>query len=104
MPHRAIPSILTGKNPGFDKLPIAASQPDNLFTLLNLILPGRYPSREVFRDLFLKRGTAGLLELNNELQAILNYRNSLVELDRLQQTTLQNLNVTLVGTATGAVR
>jgi len=41
---------------------------------------------------------------NNELQAILNYRNSLVELDRLQQTTLQNLNVTLVGTATGAVR
>ena len=34
---------------------------------------------------------------NNELQAILNYRNSLVELDRLQQTTLQNLNVTLVG-------
>jgi len=41
---------------------------------------------------------------NNELQAILNYRNSLVELDRLQQTTLQNLNVTLVGTATGAIR
>jgi len=41
---------------------------------------------------------------NNELQAILNYRNSLVELDRLQQTTLQNLNVTLVGTATTAVR
>ncbi len=41
---------------------------------------------------------------NNELQAILNYRNSLVELDRLQQTTLQNLNVTLVGTATTSVR
>ncbi len=41
---------------------------------------------------------------NNELQAVLNYRNSLVELDRLQQTTLQNLNVTLVGTATTAVR
>jgi len=41
---------------------------------------------------------------NNELQAILNYRNSLVELDRLQQTTLTNLNVTLVGTTTGAVR
>ncbi len=41
---------------------------------------------------------------NNELQAILNYRNSLVELDRLQQTTLTNLNVTLVGTATTAVR
>jgi len=41
---------------------------------------------------------------NNELQAILNYRNSLVELDRLQQTTLQNLNVTVVGTATSAIR
>jgi len=32
----------------------------------------------------------------NELQAILNYRISLVELERLQQTTLQNLNVTLL--------
>jgi len=41
---------------------------------------------------------------NNELQAILNYRNSLVELDRLQQTTLTSLNVTLVGTATTSVR
>src|SRR5262249_39361403 len=29
---------------------------------------------------------------NNELQAILNYRKSLVELERLQQTTLSNLN------------
>jgi HAE1 family hydrophobic/amphiphilic exporter-1 len=34
---------------------------------------------------------------NNELQAILNYRKALVELDRLQQTTLQNLNITVVG-------
>lgn len=34
---------------------------------------------------------------NNELQAILAYRKSLVELDRLQQTTLQNSNVTVVG-------
>jgi outer membrane protein TolC len=34
---------------------------------------------------------------NNELQAILNYRKSIVELERLQQTTLQNLNVTVVG-------
>jgi outer membrane protein TolC len=33
---------------------------------------------------------------NNELQTILAYRKSLVELERLQQTTLQNLNVTLV--------
>src|SRR5207253_1407796 len=33
---------------------------------------------------------------NNELQAILTYRNALVELDRLQQTTLQNLNVTIL--------
>jgi outer membrane protein len=37
---------------------------------------------------------------NNELQAILAYRKSLVELERLQQTTLQNLNITLVGSAT----
>ena len=37
---------------------------------------------------------------NNELQAILAYRKSLVELERLQQTTLQNLNVTLVSNAT----
>jgi outer membrane protein len=33
---------------------------------------------------------------NNELQAILNYRNSLVELDRLQQTTLATLNITIL--------
>jgi outer membrane protein TolC len=39
---------------------------------------------------------------NNELQAILNYRKSLVELERLQQTTLQSLNITLI-TAGGAV-
>jgi outer membrane protein TolC len=32
----------------------------------------------------------------NELQAILNYRISLVELERLQQTTLQSANVTLL--------
>ena len=38
---------------------------------------------------------------NNELQAVLNYRKSLVELDRLQQTTLQNLSVTVI-TAGGA--
>ena len=37
---------------------------------------------------------------NNELQSILNYRKSLVELERLQQTTLQNLNITLIS-ATG---
>lgn len=37
---------------------------------------------------------------NNELQAILAYRRSLVELERLQQTTLQNLNITLVSNAT----
>ena len=36
---------------------------------------------------------------NNELQAVLFYRKSLVELERLQQTTLQNLNVTLVSNA-----
>jgi outer membrane protein len=34
---------------------------------------------------------------NNELQAILNYRKSLVDFDRLQSTTLQNLNITVVG-------
>jgi outer membrane protein TolC len=32
----------------------------------------------------------------NELQSVLNYRKSLVELERLQQTTLGNLNVTLL--------
>src|SRR3954470_11822700 len=39
---------------------------------------------------------------NNELQAILNYRKSLVELERVQQTTLSNLNITLL-TAGGGV-
>src|SRR5262249_7823887 len=39
---------------------------------------------------------------NNELQAVLNYRKSLVELERLQQTTLQNLNITLVNPGGGA--
>jgi outer membrane protein len=34
---------------------------------------------------------------NNELQAILNYRKSLVELDRLQQTTLGSLGITILG-------
>jgi outer membrane protein TolC len=38
---------------------------------------------------------------NNELQAILNYRKSLVEFERLQQTTLQNLNITVLS-PTGA--
>jgi outer membrane protein len=33
------------------------------------------------------------------LQAVLNYRNALVELDRLQQTTLNTANVTLIGGA-----
>jgi outer membrane protein len=32
----------------------------------------------------------------NELQAILNYRIALVELERLQQTTLQTANVTVL--------
>jgi len=38
---------------------------------------------------------------NNELQAVLNYRKALVEFERLQQTTLQNLNVTLIGAGGG---
>ena len=33
---------------------------------------------------------------SNELQAILNYRKALVELERLQQTTLQNLNISIL--------
>jgi outer membrane protein len=41
---------------------------------------------------------------NSELRAVLNYRKALVELERLQETTLQNLNITLItaggGTAT----
>jgi outer membrane protein TolC len=38
---------------------------------------------------------------SNELQAILNYRKSLVELERQQQTTLTSLNVTVISTAGG---
>jgi len=38
---------------------------------------------------------------NNELQAILNYRKSLVEVERLQQTTLQNLNITVLSPTGG---
>jgi len=34
---------------------------------------------------------------NNELQAVLAYRRSLVELERLQQTTLQSANITVLG-------
>lgn len=34
---------------------------------------------------------------NTELRATLNYRKALVELERLQQTTLQNLNITVLG-------
>lgn len=34
---------------------------------------------------------------NNELQAVLAYRRSLVELERLQQTTLQTSNITILG-------
>jgi outer membrane protein len=40
---------------------------------------------------------------NSELRQILNYRKSLVELERLQQTTLQNLNITVLSAA-GAVQ
>ena len=40
----------------------------------------------------------------NELQSILNYRKALVELERLQQTTLQSLSVTLLSsTAAGTI-
>jgi outer membrane protein len=38
---------------------------------------------------------------NSELRQILNYRKALVELERLQQTTLQNLNVTVVNAGGG---
>jgi outer membrane protein TolC len=34
---------------------------------------------------------------NSELRAILNYRKSLVEFERVQSTTLQNLNITVLG-------
>ncbi len=33
---------------------------------------------------------------NNELQSVLNYRKALVELERLQQTTLQNLGISIL--------
>jgi len=37
----------------------------------------------------------------SELRAVLNYRKALVEFERLQQTTLQNLNITLINAAGG---
>jgi outer membrane protein TolC len=39
---------------------------------------------------------------NNELQAVLAYRRSLVELERLQQTTLQTSSITVLGQGAGA--
>jgi outer membrane protein TolC len=36
---------------------------------------------------------------NSELQAVLNYRKALVEFERLQQTTLQNLGITVINAA-----
>ncbi|MGE0449091.1 MAG: TolC family protein [Vicinamibacterales bacterium] len=43
---------------------------------------------------------------NNELQAVLAYRRSLVELERLQQTSLSSSNITIVSSSTvpGAIR
>jgi outer membrane protein len=38
---------------------------------------------------------------NSELRAVLNYRKALVELERNQQTTLQSLNITVIGTGGG---
>ena len=38
---------------------------------------------------------------NNELQAVLNYRKALVELERLQQTTLSSLNITVINAGGG---
>jgi outer membrane protein TolC len=39
---------------------------------------------------------------NTELRQVLNYRKSLVELERLQQTTLQNLSITVISAGGGA--
>ncbi len=39
---------------------------------------------------------------SNELQSILNYRKALVELERVQQTTLTNLNITILSATGGA--
>ena len=33
---------------------------------------------------------------NSELRAVLNYRKALVEMERVQSTTLQNLNITIL--------
>ena len=38
---------------------------------------------------------------NSELRAVLNYRKALVELERLQQTTLSNLNITVINAGGG---
>ena len=40
---------------------------------------------------------------NSELRAVLNYRKALVELERLQQTTLSNLNITVINAGGGGV-
>ena len=40
----------------------------------------------------------------SELRAVLNYRKALVEFERLQQTTLQNLNITLINVAGATTR
>jgi hypothetical protein len=37
--------------------------------------------------------------LNSELRVALNYRKALVEMERAQSTTLQNLNVTVLSSA-----
>ena len=34
---------------------------------------------------------------NSELRAVLNYRKALVEMERVQSTTLQSLNITILG-------
>jgi outer membrane protein len=39
---------------------------------------------------------------NSELRAVLNYRKALVEFERLQQTTLQNLGITVINAGGGA--
>jgi outer membrane protein TolC len=39
---------------------------------------------------------------NSELRAVLNYRKAQVEFERLQQTTLQNTNITVIAAGGGA--
>src|SRR5207248_2549775 len=72
---------------------------------LDTLLHGKYPTWNVQVGMatkyFVVQAQRDLATAqNNELQAVLAYRKSLVKLERLQQTTLTNSNITIIS-ATG---